>query len=54
MAERRGRQLQDALNLYTVFGESDACHLWMGSKETWLGELEVPQALEDLDVTQRR
>ncbi|NWZ99740.1 SPTB1 protein, partial [Nesospiza acunhae] len=51
---RRGRQLQDALNLYTVFGESDACHLWMGSKETWLAELEVPQALEDLDVTQRR
>ncbi|NWV98081.1 SPTB1 protein, partial [Machaerirhynchus nigripectus] len=54
LAERRGRQLQDALDLYTVFGESDACHLWMGSKETWLGELEVPQALEDLDVTQRR
>ncbi|NXM50858.1 SPTB1 protein, partial [Gymnorhina tibicen] len=54
LAERRGRQLQDALDLYTVFGESDACRLWMGSKETWLGELEVPQALEDLDVTQRR
>ncbi|NXW69922.1 SPTB1 protein, partial [Hirundo rustica] len=54
LAERRGRQLQDALDLYTVFGESDACHLWMGSKETWLGELEVPQTLEDLDVTQRR
>ncbi|NXO82031.1 SPTB1 protein, partial [Sitta europaea] len=54
LAERRGRQLQDALDLYTVFGESDACHLWMGSKETWLRELEVPQALEDLDVMQRR
>ncbi|NWZ73241.1 SPTB1 protein, partial [Acrocephalus arundinaceus] len=54
LAERRGRQLQDALDLYTVFGESDACHLWMGSKETWLAELEVPQSLEDLDVTQRR
>ncbi|NXD45216.1 SPTB1 protein, partial [Copsychus sechellarum] len=54
LAERRGRQLQDALDLYTVFGESDACHLWMGSKETWLAELEVPQTLEDLDVTQRR
>ncbi|XP_032918047.1 spectrin beta chain, erythrocytic [Catharus ustulatus] len=54
LAERRGRQLQDALDLYTVFGESDACHLWMGSKETWLGELEVPQTLEDLDVTHRR
>ncbi|NWV33603.1 SPTB1 protein, partial [Grantiella picta] len=54
LAERRGRQLQDAMDLYTVFGESDACHLWMSSKETWLGQLEVPQALEDLDVTQRR
>ncbi|NWR83248.1 SPTB1 protein, partial [Furnarius figulus] len=54
LAERRGRQLQDAMDLYTVFGESDACHLWMGSKETWLAQLEVPQALEDLDVAQRR
>ncbi|XP_065694964.1 spectrin beta chain, erythrocytic isoform X2 [Patagioenas fasciata] len=54
MAERRGRQLQDALDLYTVFGESDACHLWMGAKETWLGQREVPQALEDLDVAQHR
>ncbi|NXS91224.1 SPTB1 protein, partial [Jacana jacana] len=54
LAERRGRQLQDALDLYTVFGESDACHLWMGAKETWVGQLEVPQALEDLDVAQHR
>ncbi|KAM6068409.1 LOW QUALITY PROTEIN: spectrin beta chain, erythrocytic [Theristicus caerulescens] len=54
LAEQRGRQLQDALDLYTVFGESDACHLWMGAKETWLGQLEVPQALEDLDVAQHR
>ncbi|XP_069713311.1 spectrin beta chain, erythrocytic [Phaenicophaeus curvirostris] len=54
LAERRGRQLQDALDLYTVFGESDACHLWMGAKETWLGQLEVPEALEDLDVAQHR
>ncbi|NXX99778.1 SPTB1 protein, partial [Centropus bengalensis] len=54
LAERRGRQLQDTLDLYTVFGESDACHLWMGAKETWLGQLEVPQALEELDVAQHR
>ncbi|NXX45821.1 SPTB1 protein, partial [Tricholaema leucomelas] len=54
IAERRGRQLQDALDLYTVFGESDACHTWMGSKETWLQQLEVPQVLEDLDVAQHR
>ncbi|NXV72256.1 SPTB1 protein, partial [Atlantisia rogersi] len=54
LAKQRGQQLQDALDLYTVFGESEACHLWMGAKETWLGQLEVPQALEDLDVAQRR
>ncbi|NXJ98435.1 SPTB1 protein, partial [Corythaixoides concolor] len=54
LAELRGRQLQDTLDLYTVFGESDACHLWMGAKETWLGQPEVPQALEDLDVAQHR
>uniref|UniRef100_A0A8C8AIR1 Spectrin beta chain n=1 Tax=Otus sunia TaxID=257818 RepID=A0A8C8AIR1_9STRI len=54
LAKRRGRQLQDALDLYTVFGESDACHLWMGAKETWLGQPEVPQVLEDLDVAQHR
>ncbi|XP_071618431.1 spectrin beta chain, erythrocytic [Heliangelus exortis] len=54
MAERRGQQLKDALGLYTVFGESDACHHWMGPKETWLGQLEVPRELEDLDVAQRR
>uniref|UniRef100_A0A8V5FX69 Spectrin beta chain n=1 Tax=Melopsittacus undulatus TaxID=13146 RepID=A0A8V5FX69_MELUD len=54
LAESRGRQLRDALDLYTVFGESDACHLWMGAKETWLRHMEVPQALEDLDVAQHR
>ncbi|XP_075568377.1 spectrin beta chain, erythrocytic isoform X2 [Pelecanus crispus] len=54
LAERRGCQLQDTLDLYTVFGESEACHLWMGAKETWLGQREVPQALEDLDVAQHR
>ncbi|NXX84109.1 SPTB1 protein, partial [Urocolius indicus] len=54
LAEQRGRQLQHALDLYTVFGESDACHLWMGAKETWLGQPEVPQVLEDLDVAQHR
>uniref|UniRef100_A0A8C3BIK7 Calponin-homology (CH) domain-containing protein n=1 Tax=Cairina moschata TaxID=8855 RepID=A0A8C3BIK7_CAIMO len=54
LAELRGRRLQDALDLYTVFGESEACHLWMASKERWLEKLEVPAALEDLDVVQHR
>ncbi|XP_038035588.2 spectrin beta chain, erythrocytic isoform X2 [Anas platyrhynchos] len=54
LAELRGRRLQDALDLYTVFGESEACHLWMASKERWLEKLEVPAALEDLDLVQHR
>ncbi|NXH18808.1 SPTB1 protein, partial [Bucco capensis] len=54
LAKHRDRQLQDALDLYTFFGKSDVCHLWMGVKETWLEKLEVPQALEDLDVAQHR
>ncbi|NXL90699.1 SPTB1 protein, partial [Alectura lathami] len=54
LAELRGRRLQDALDLYTVFGESEACQLWMGSKERWLEKLEVPDALEDLDVVKHR
>ncbi|POI21956.1 hypothetical protein CIB84_014297, partial [Bambusicola thoracicus] len=54
LAETRGRRLRDALNLYTVFGESEACQLWMGAKERWLEKLEVPNTLEDLDVVKHR
>ncbi|KAM8807514.1 spectrin beta chain, erythrocytic [Eudromia elegans] len=54
LAEARRRKLQDSLDLYTMFSESDACQLWMGSKETWLEQLEIPSTLEDLDVVQHR
>ncbi|KGL81922.1 Spectrin beta chain, erythrocytic, partial [Tinamus guttatus] len=54
LAELRRRKLQDSLDLYTIFSESDACQLWMGSKETWLEQMEVPSTLEDLDVVQHR
>lgn len=53
-AELRGQRLQDALDLYTVFGESDACELWMSEKEKWLNQMDIPNTLEDLEVVQHR
>ncbi|PNJ70751.1 SPTB isoform 2 [Pongo abelii] len=53
-AELRQQRLQEALDLYTVFGETDACELWMGEKEKWLAEMEMPDTLEDLEVVQHR
>uniref|UniRef100_A0A8C5NUH9 Spectrin beta chain n=1 Tax=Jaculus jaculus TaxID=51337 RepID=A0A8C5NUH9_JACJA len=53
-ADLRGQRLQDALDLYTVFGESDACELWMSEKEKWLDQMEIPDTLEDLEVVQHR
>nr|XP_023483678.1 spectrin beta chain, erythrocytic isoform X2 [Equus caballus] len=53
-ADLRQRRLQDALDLYTVFGETDACQLWMGEKEKWLDQMDIPDTLEDLEVVQHR
>ncbi|XP_020026504.2 spectrin beta chain, erythrocytic [Castor canadensis] len=53
-ADLRRQRLQDALDLYTVFGESDACELWMSEKEKWLDQMEIPDTLEDLEVVQHR
>lgn len=54
LADLRQRKLEDAMSLYTIFSETDACELWMGQKETWLVDLEVPEKLEDLEVVQNR
>uniref|UniRef100_A0A803SPL5 Spectrin beta chain n=1 Tax=Anolis carolinensis TaxID=28377 RepID=A0A803SPL5_ANOCA len=54
LADLRRQKLQDALDLYTVFSETDACELWMGEKEKWLEQMEIPDTLEDLDVVQHR
>ncbi|XP_061896936.1 spectrin beta chain, erythrocytic isoform X1 [Entelurus aequoreus] len=54
LADLRQKKLEDAMALYTIFSESDACELWMGQKETWLVDLEVPDKLEDLEVVQNR
>ncbi|XP_027827729.2 spectrin beta chain, erythrocytic isoform X2 [Ovis aries] len=53
-ADVRRQRLQDALDLYTVFGETDACELWMGEKGKWLAQMEIPDTLEDLEVVQHR
>ncbi|XP_051941422.1 spectrin beta chain, erythrocytic isoform X2 [Hippocampus zosterae] len=54
LADVRQKKLDDAMALYTIFSETDACELWMGQKETWLVDLEVPDKLEDLEVVQNR
>ncbi|XP_062972888.1 spectrin beta chain, erythrocytic isoform X1 [Elgaria multicarinata webbii] len=54
LADLRKQKLQDALDLYTVFSETDACELWMSEKEKWLEQMEIPDTLEDLDVVQHR
>lgn len=53
-ADLRRQRLQDALDLYTVFGETDACELWMSEKEKWLTQMEIPDTLEDLEVVKHR
>ncbi|XP_062454825.1 spectrin beta chain, non-erythrocytic 2 [Rhea pennata] len=54
LAERRRRHLQDALSLYTMLSEADACGLWVGEKEQWLHAMLIPDKLEDLEVVQQR
>uniref|UniRef100_A0A452I1I2 PH domain-containing protein n=1 Tax=Gopherus agassizii TaxID=38772 RepID=A0A452I1I2_9SAUR len=54
LAELRRQKLQDALDLYMIFSETDACELWMSEKEKWLEQMEIPDTLEDLDVVQHR
>ncbi|KAM6912333.1 spectrin beta chain, erythrocytic [Xenentodon cancila] len=54
LADLRQKKLDDTMSLYTIVSETDACELWMGQKETWLVDLEVPEKLEDLEVVQNR
>ncbi|XP_067406754.1 spectrin beta chain, erythrocytic isoform X2 [Emydura macquarii macquarii] len=54
LADLRQQKLQDALDLYSLFSETDACELWMSEKEKWLEQMEIPDTLEDLDVVQHR
>ncbi|XP_055358641.1 spectrin beta chain, non-erythrocytic 1 isoform X5 [Betta splendens] len=50
----RKQALQDALALYKMLSEADACEVWIDEKEQWLNSMEIPEKLEDLEVVQHR
>lgn len=50
----RKQALQDALSLYKMFSEADACEVWIDEKEQWLNSMVIPEKLEDLEVIQHR
>ncbi|KAM3919502.1 spectrin beta chain, erythrocytic isoform 1-T2 [Leptodactylus fuscus] len=54
LADLRSQKLQDTLAFYTVLGEIDSCEMWMNEKEKWLGQMVIPESLEDMGVVQHR
>uniref|UniRef100_A0A8D3DD11 Spectrin beta chain n=1 Tax=Scophthalmus maximus TaxID=52904 RepID=A0A8D3DD11_SCOMX len=54
LTKLRKQALQDALALYKMFSEADACEVWIDEKEQWLNSMEIPEKLEDLEVVQHR
>ena len=54
LTKLRKQALQDALALYKMFSEANACEVWIVEKELWLNGMEIPEKLEDLEVIQHR
>nr|XP_056701927.1 spectrin beta chain, non-erythrocytic 4 [Euleptes europaea] len=54
VAVLRRQWLQDALAVYRMFSEVNACEVWIDEKEQWLNRMDVPQRLEDVEVVQHR
>lgn len=54
LTKLRKQALQDALALYKMFSEANACEVWIDEKELWLNSMEIPEKLEDLEVVQHR
>ncbi|XP_027765528.1 spectrin beta chain, non-erythrocytic 4-like, partial [Empidonax traillii] len=52
VAVLRTQWLQDALAVYGLLGEVDACEAWLDEKEQWLGGMEVPEELDEVEVVQ--
>ncbi|CAL9688312.1 unnamed protein product [Knipowitschia caucasica] len=50
----RKQALQDALALYRMMSEANACTVWVDEKEQWLNSMDIPEKLEDLEVVQHR
>ncbi|XP_051900167.1 spectrin beta chain, non-erythrocytic 4-like isoform X2 [Pristis pectinata] len=54
VAGLRRQWLQDALAVYRMFSEVNACERWIDEKEQWLNRMEIPESLEDLELVQQR
>ena len=54
LTKLRKQALQDALALYKMLSEADACERWIDEKEQWLNSTQIPEKLEDLEVVQHR
>jgi len=54
LTKLRKQALQDALALYKMFSEANACEVWIDEKEQWLNSMDIPEKLEDLEVVQHR
>ncbi|XP_068106871.1 spectrin beta chain, non-erythrocytic 4 isoform X3 [Hyperolius riggenbachi] len=54
VAALRSQWLQDALDVYKMFGEVNSCEVWIDEKEQWLMKMDIPQRLEDVEVVQHR
>ncbi|XP_075043168.1 spectrin beta chain, non-erythrocytic 4 isoform X2 [Mixophyes fleayi] len=54
VATLRSQWLQDALDVYKMFGEVNSCEVWIDEKEQWLMKMDIPQRLEDVEVVQHR
>uniref|UniRef100_A0A4W3H4K2 Spectrin beta chain, non-erythrocytic 1-like n=1 Tax=Callorhinchus milii TaxID=7868 RepID=A0A4W3H4K2_CALMI len=54
VASLRRQWLQDALAVYRMFSEVNACEVWIDEKEQWLIAMVIPDNLEELEVVQHR
>uniref|UniRef100_A0A8C6T0R1 Spectrin beta chain n=1 Tax=Neogobius melanostomus TaxID=47308 RepID=A0A8C6T0R1_9GOBI len=54
VAVLRQQWLLDALAVYHMFSEVNACELWIDEKEQWLDKMEIPERLEDVEVVTHR
>ncbi|XP_073709486.1 spectrin beta chain, non-erythrocytic 4 isoform X2 [Misgurnus anguillicaudatus] len=54
VAVLRQQWLHDALAVYRMFSEVNACEVWIDEKEQWLNKMDVPERLEDVEVVAHR
>ncbi|XP_023817835.1 spectrin beta chain, non-erythrocytic 4 isoform X2 [Oryzias latipes] len=54
VAVLRQQWLHDALAVYHMFSEVNACELWIDEREQWLDKMEIPEKLEDVEVVAHR